>query len=327
MVSHPHDEPLELRSKIPGWAHGLPLVEYLAQRFPYHDRAAWTQLLQAGRLRHCDRPVTEDVVLGPGDTVTYLREHTEPPVRLDLELVHVDDAVVVATKPPHLPSHSDGAFIRHTMLHQLSLRVPGTRPRLVHRLDRETSGLMVFARTAAASRALEAQFRSGRVHKEYLAVAHGRFGQDTVEVDAPIGFAPGSAIQLRRAVCADGAPAATRFEVLERLADATLVRAVPATGRTHQIRVHLEHLGHPLVGDCLYGQPDEGYLAFLRHVKSGGDPMLVRPCGTNRQLLHAAVLEFDHPLTGAPTRFESPAPADFTDWMQARRGADTADPA
>ncbi len=305
----------------------MQLLDYLAKRFPYHDRAAWTQLLASGQLRHCDRPVGEDVLLQRGDTVTYLRQHEEPPVRLDLELLHVDEACVVATKPPHLPSHSDGAFIRHTMLHQASQRVPGPRLRVVHRLDRETSGLMVFARTQSASRALEAQFRAGMVHKEYLAIVHGRVASDAFTVDAPIGHAEVSAIALRRAVRTGGLPATTRFEVIERLAAATLVRATPATGRTHQIRVHLEHAGHPLVGDCLYGQPDASYLEFLRHVKAGGDPMRTRACGANRQLLHASVLEFAHPATGERTRFESPLPADFTAWMHAHGGAQAADPA
>lgn len=303
----------------------MHLLDYLARRFPYHDREAWTRLLAVGQLRHCDRPVALDVLLRRGDTVTYLRRHEEPAVRLDLEIVHVDESCVVATKPPHLPSHSDGAFIRHTMLHQLSQRVAGSKLRVVHRLDRETSGLMVFARTQAASRALEAQFRAGTVHKEYLAIVHGRVDGDAFTVDAPIGHAEASAITLRRAVCVGGMPAATRFEVVERLSAATLLRAIPATGRTHQIRVHLEHAGHALVGDCLYGQPDDAYLAFLHHVKAGGDPMRMRPCGANRQLLHASVLEFAHPATGARTRFESPAPADFTAWIQAHRGAQPTD--
>ncbi len=318
------EQPLELRSRIPPWAEGMLLLDYLAQRFPYHDRSAWVRTLAAGQLRHCDHPVREDVLLHRGDTVTYLRHHEEPPVRLDLDIVHVDEACVVATKPPHLPSHSDGAFIRHTMLHQVSQRVPGPRLRLVHRLDRETSGLMVFARTQAASRALEVQFRSGTVHKEYLAITRGRIEAGEFTVEAPIGHAEASAISLRRAVRPEGLPAATHFVVLTRLATATLVRAIPASGRTHQIRVHLEHAGHPIVGDCLYGQPDETYLAFLRHVKAGGDPMQTREGGANRQLLHASVLAFAHPTTGEQVRFESRAPAEFTAWIEEHGGGGAA---
>jgi 23S rRNA pseudouridine1911/1915/1917 synthase len=136
-----------------------------------------------------------------------------------------------------------------------------------------------------------------------------------VHVDAPIGNAPGSAIAARRAVvtaATRGArQAGTEFTVERRFAAHTLLRAVPRTGRTHQIRVHLEHLGHPLVGDKLYGHPDAHFLAYQTHLKQDGDPRWPGRAEAPRQLLHAALLTCRHPGTGEPIAFTAPMPADF----------------
>ncbi|MCA8950583.1 MAG: RluA family pseudouridine synthase, partial [Planctomycetes bacterium] len=266
--------------------------------------------------------------LRAGAALCYRKQHREPPIDRDVRVLHRDPALLVVEKPAHLPVHGDGAFVRHTLIHLLRHELGHPEARIVHRLDRETSGLLVVARTDAARAALERQFVAGSVGKSYLAVVHGAVERDFV-CDAPIGRATTSSITLRRAAAAnarDPKPASTRFTVLERGRDRTLLGCEPATGRTHQIRVHLEHVGHPLLGDKLYGRTDAEYLAFVARVKAGGDPREVPPGEPPRQLLHAAALAFRHPDDERALRFESAAPAEFGAWLARSSQGDSARP-
>jgi len=308
-----------LRSRVPPAAAGTTLVEWLAARFRYHDAAAWRQQIEAGRVQRNGRVAAADERLRIGDQIAYRPPHQEPRADTAIELLHDEPAFAVVLKPAHLVAHADGAFVQNTFFRVLERRYEalGERPRLAlaHRLDRETSGLLVVAKTTAASRNLQQQFTGGAVHKEYLAVVHGVVGQDQQRIDQPIGRDPHSEIAIRRAVVAAGAEgvqaACTEITVLERGTAHTLLRAVPMTGRTHQIRVHLTSIGHPLVGDKLYGRSDADYLRFVQHVKAGGDPSWPGELPTGRHLLHAGVLAFAHPETGAPLRFAVDPPADF----------------
>jgi len=307
---------------VPRWADGLPLIDYLVRRFPYHDHAAWRTLVQSGRIHHRGSRTEPGSRVHRGDEIAYFREQPEPPVDTAIELLAVDDDLVVACKPPHLPSHADGPFVCNTFIHLLRQRLGGDRSlHLAHRLDRETSGLLVVARSAVARIGLERQFRAAEVEKTYLAIVHGRPADDEFTIAAPIGLAKGSEIAIRRAVvastAADARPARTDCRVLQRFSDCTLLQCRPRTGRTHQIRVHLEHLGHPLVGDKLYGHPDADYLAFVARMKAGEDPRQVAS-GPDRQLLHATELAFTHPRTGASVRHQSPIAADMQAYLSSR---------
>lgn len=312
----PHDPgPLVLRSAVPAWARGMSLLDYLCRRFPYHDRAAWQTLLDAGSvtLHRGGKPASPP--LQPRDEVAYRREHEEPEVPLELILLHADQDLAAASKPGLLPSHADGVFVRHTFIHRIRALLADHRANLVHRLDRETSGVMVVGRTPAACRHLEGQFRSGAVQKRYLAIVQGTVAGSAFTVDAAIGRARSSCIAIRRAVVAaaaiDARPARTSFKVRRRLRGHTLLEVEPHSGRTHQIRVHLEHVGHPLVGDKLYGRPDADYLAWVRSVKAG-PPAAAAPANrVARQLLHAASLGLVHPRTGAALTFAAELPADM----------------
>lgn len=200
-------------------------------------------------------------------------------------VVHVDDDVVVAVKPPGLlavpgrgPAGADSLFAR------LQPRFPGLA--VVHRLDMATSGLMVFARGAAATRALGVAFGQRRVDKRYVAVVEGGLDGDAGEIDMPLRADwPNRPRQVVDR--AAGKPSRTRWHVLERMDDATRLELEPLTGRTHQLRVHLQSIGHPIRGDALYASA---------------------PLGAARLLLHAARLAFAHPSTQAPLVFTSPAP-------------------
>ncbi|MCC6627031.1 MAG: RluA family pseudouridine synthase [Chloroflexi bacterium] len=238
------------------------------------------------------------------------------PQPLPLAVVYEDAAVLVIDKPAGLvvhpaPGHPDGTLANAILAHAPEVAMNGSqRPGIVHRLDKDTSGLLVVARTDAARQALVAQFAAREVLKEYVALVVGH-PPDTATVDAPIGRDPRR--RQRMAVVSGGRPARTEVAVLERLPGHALVRARIATGRTHQIRVHLAALGHPVVGDAVYGH--------------GG--ALVLPPGANRplrrvavprQFLHAARLAFRLPDSGAWRAFDSPLPPDLTAVLDALRG-------
>ncbi|MBX3464727.1 MAG: RluA family pseudouridine synthase [Planctomycetes bacterium] len=305
-----------LASPVPPHAAGRTLLDWLASRFTYHDATAWGAELLAGRVRRNGAVAAADDRLQAGDRIAYTPAPPPPQPDLRLPILHDDADLVAVDKPPHLAAHRDGAFGRNVLLPELERRLGAASAlQLVHRLDRETSGVLLLARHAAAVRAVQQQFASGQVGKRYVALVRGRVRDDAFVIDAPIGPA-GGAIAHQRAVLPAAArharPARTDGRVLERFAAHTLVELTPHTGRTHQLRVHLAHLGHPIEGDVLYGEPADRYRAFTAHLKAGGDPRWPgqRPAG--RHLLHAQRLSLRHPRTGAELVLEAAPPPDFT---------------
>lgn len=313
----PRDPDAGLGSLVPPNAHGRSLIEYLCARFPYHDRARWLSEIAAGTVHVGGLCAVADRVLRRGERVSYLRPDPEPWVDDRIATLYEDACVLAVDKPAHLPMHADGPFRRSTLVHLLQSRrdEPSLGP--CHRLDRETSGVVLFARDDAARKDLQQQFEAGTVAKSYVAVVRGLVAADFV-VDAPIGHAIASAVTLRRAcgpACRDGKPARTSFQVVRRGAANTLLRALPATGRTHQIRAHLEHAGHPIVGDKLYGRRDEDYLAFIADAKRTGDARSWRDGGPQRHLLHAEALTFRHPSEAEDRTITAPLPDLFFAWL------------
>jgi RluA family pseudouridine synthase len=219
----------------------------------------------------------------------------EPAVHAGIEVLHEDEAILVLAKPAPLPMHACGRFNRNTLVHFLHAAWHPEKPKPAHRLDANTSGVVVCARTRHFAKLLQPQFTRGEVEKVYLARVHGHPADDEFTIDAPISAEP---TQLGgREIEEDGRSAVTRFRVLRRDGDGTaLLEARPLTGRTNQIRIHLWHEGFPIAGDPLYlregGRGDTQTLAL-------GDP----PMG-----LHAWKLSFRHPLSGERVVFEAPAP-------------------
>ena len=246
-----------------------------------------------------------------------LDEPTVPPPEA-LREVYRDEALLVLDKPAGLPIHPTARYHAATLVAQLKqIYGPDFRADPAHRLDRETSGLLVCARTVEVSRVLGKAFAGGEVHKEYLAICEGA-PLDEFAIDAPI--TEGTEL-IRIAVRIDpvaGKPARTRFSVQRRFerdgAQFALLRCFPETGRQHQIRIHLHHRGFPLVGDKMYG-PDPGF--FDRFSKRTLEPEAWVRLRLPRHALHAARVEFKHPLSGKQVSFESPLPEDLAGFVTA----------
>ncbi|MFO1053204.1 MAG: RluA family pseudouridine synthase [Planctomycetota bacterium] len=313
MSARPEELSTLLQCRVRPREAGVALLEFLATRFRYFDREAWRREIEAGHVAVDGRRGTPDRVVGAGTVVGTRRVLREPAVPTEVRVVHDAAGILVVDKPAGLPFHADGVFITHTLVAVLASRLgPGLEP--LQRLDRETSGLCLFARERQVARALRA-VGAPPIHKAYDAIARGVIEGDEFTVDAPIGLRGDSAVALRRGVlqtgAADARDARTSFRVLARGRDATLLRCVLHTGRTHQIRVHLESIGHPLVGDKLYGRTDDEYLAWVAHVKQGGDVAFDGRFGAPRQMLHARRLELVSPLEGTALRLDATWPDDF----------------
>jgi len=314
-MSRSRAQPIVLTSRVPADARGETLLAFLSRRFRYHDREAWLAQLSQGRVQLDGAPADGTELLRAGAVLRYEKDHREPPVDARFRVLHEDAHLLVVDKPAHLPMHADGPFLRNTLIHLLR-DAYGQELQLVHRLDRETSGVCIVARDNATQAAVQEQFGAA-LKKRYLAVVQGVVAGPFV-CDEPVGHHPTSEVRLRRSA-APGAlrPQEARTEVtpVEAGPSRTLVACAPTTGRTHQLRAHLEHRGHPILGDKLYGSPDDRYLEFVRHVKAGGSVFEERDGAPNRQLLHASSVTFRHPGDGRLVTYEAPTPDEFARWL------------
>ena len=294
---------------IPLEQAGLRLDQALAQLLPEYSRSRIQQWIRAGRV-HVDGavPRPRDQLYG-GErvqvAVDFPADETVAAEPLALDVVHKDRGIFVILKPAGLVVHPGAGNRTGTMQNALLAldpalaRVP--RAGLVHRLDKDTSGLMLVARTPEAHTALVAMLAAREIEREYLALCNGVMtGGGTV--DARIGRH--RTTRTRMAVRADGRDAVTHYRIEKRYRAHTLARVQLETGRTHQIRVHMAHLGFPIVGDPLYGG--------RKRIPPGASPALLAALAEfRRQALHAARLALAHPLTGKPLEFTRPVPRDF----------------
>jgi 23S rRNA pseudouridine1911/1915/1917 synthase len=282
---------------------GLRLDLFLARRLPGRSRAFAAQLIAGGRVTVNDRPQKPGQRLKPGDRVAVVLPAPEParclPEPIPLDILFEDGHVVVLNKPPGLvvhpaPGHCRGTLVNALLHHCPDLGAIGgeLRPGIVHRLDKDTSGVLVAAKNAAALEGLARQFKARTVRKGYLALVHGAMSAASGVIRLPIGRHP---VDRKRMSTASRRPreAETGWRVRRRFPQASLLELELRTGRTHQIRVHLAAVGRPIVGDPVYGRGKGAGVAAAR------------------QMLHAWRLEFDHPRTGERLSFEAPVPADM----------------
>lgn len=275
---------------------GMAVLDYLTDRYPHSSRGEWLERLRAGRVLLQGRAVAPEERLRAGQELVWRRPPwVEPPVPLGFAVLHRDRHLLAVAKPAGLPTLPGGGYLSHTLLALVRRYDPAAAP--LHRLDRGTSGIVLFARTPEARTRLSAAWAEGGVHKSYRALAQGSPGRDRFVIETPIGPWPGrSSGRPVLAAVADGRPARTAVQVLERRPGATLLEVTPLTGRAHQIRIHLAVAGHPLVGEPLY--------------LPGGTPGGGRP-GEGGFRLHARYLRFPHPETGATLTLECRPPADL----------------
>ena len=301
-----------LAADIPSDLAGMRLDQALARLFPQHSRNRLQHWVREGRVTLDDGPADAKRKVYGGERVSVVPEPPPAetafrPEAIDLPVVYEDETLLVIDKPAGMVVHPGSGNWEGTMLNALLHHAPQLervpRAGIVHRLDKETSGLMVVAKTLTAQTDLVRQLQARTVRRHYLALVHGELTGGGL-VDAPIGRHPTK--RTRMAVVEGGREARTQYAVVERLPECTLVECRLETGRTHQIRVHMASIGHPLVGDPVYGK------RRARH------PVLD---AFTRQALHAFRLGLLHPADGRPMQWEAPLPDDFEGLLAALRGA------
>ena len=302
---------------VPDEAAGRRFDAVLAELFPEYSRSRLAAWIKSGDVLldgQAARP--RDPVRG-GETVSLAavaEVQTEAePEDIPLEVLYEDEHLFVLDKPAGLVVHPGAGNPAGTLVNALLHRDPGLaalpRAGIVHRLDKDTSGVMVVARTLQAHTGLVEQLAARQVHRQYLAVVVGSLVAGGT-ANAPIDRHPRD--RLRMAVREDGKEAVTHYRLRERFRAHTALECRLETGRTHQIRVHMQHLRHPIVGDPLYGGP-------LKLPRGASDELVGRLRGFGRQALHAEVLEFEHPVSGEPVRVEAPLPADMVQLLRVLR--------
>jgi 23S rRNA pseudouridine1911/1915/1917 synthase len=289
---------------VEGECHGWRLDRFLKKKIPRLSRVRVQRVIRGDCLVD-GRPCKPSQTVVPGQRVTFRRPApVEPAAPRALPVLHADEAFYALDKPPGIAMHPTAKFHFSTVTAVLRELFPSEALQITHRLDLETSGVLLVARTREAAVAMKRAFARRQVQKRYLAVVHGALVGDGV-VDRPLGLA-GGLVRVKMGVREDGLPSRTRWRALEHTGEHTLVECWPETGRQHQIRAHLDAIGHPLVGDKLY--PDERIFAdYQDHGWEAVCDRLPHP----RHALHASWIRFPHPVTGAPVEVESPLPGDL----------------
>ena len=285
--------------RVPQECDGLTVLETFSRLLGHKPADYWEEECRAGNLRDENHHVLDaNHIAHAGDHLLHRQPQIiEPDVASDITVLYEDEALVVLNKPAPLPMHVGGRFTRNTLQHALDVVYRPQKLKPAHRLDANTTGLVIAARNKHFAGRLQTAFAEGRVSKTYLVRVQGHPTEDEFRCDAPIAKEAGVS-GTREVDAKDGAEATTLFKVLERSADGTsLLEARPITGRTNQIRIHCAHLGFPIVGDAAYGDSD----AAPRLTKDMGEPPLC---------LHAWQIEFTHPANGEAVTFTAPPP----DW-------------
>lgn len=308
-----------LTFRVPNELDGQRLDRFVHWRIPRLTRSRAEEIVRACAA-HADgrRRDPSDRVLS-GETVLLVRERfVEPDAPRHFGVIFEDEALVVTDKPAGLPVHPSATFHRNTLTALLAERYGERVVQIAHRLDKETSGIVVCTRLGPDEANVKAQFAARTVSKSYLAIVRGRVEDGTREIelpmrrtipkDVPVGVTDLGAHMVME-VHVDGAPSHTTMYVRERRGDLTLVHLVPHTGRQHQLRVHMAAIGHPILGDKLYGPDGAGI--FSEIIEQGMTPEILARLGHPRHGLHAHTIALSHPRTGAPIAFESPLPPDL----------------
>ena len=290
---------------------GQRLDQFIQSRIPRLSRTRAKAICKAGAFRLDGTRRRPSDLVRAGETVLLVRQtFQEPDAPREMPLLYSDRAVAVIDKPAGLPVHPSASYHRNTVSYILRERHGDEAPRITHRLDRETSGVLLCARSLDVERRLKQAFEGREVRKAYLAIVRGEMTRDEGQIDLPMARAEEG---LHMLMCVSDRPdaleASTHFQVLLRAGGHSLVGLWPRTGRQHQLRVHLTALGHPIMGDKLYGP--EGQQPFLDHIETGMTDALAERLGHTRHALHAHRLQIAHPLGEGVLDLVSPLPEDL----------------
>lgn len=312
--------------RVPEEGRGLRLDRFLADLHQEISRSRLQGLIQEGKIRVDGRKVPPSRKLRGGESITVEIPAPAPRIpaaeELPLRILHEDDDLLVVDKAAGMVVHpaagvEGGTLVNALLFHvdELEASEEDPRPGIVHRLDKDTSGCLVVAKTPGALAALQASFQERAVEKRYLALVHGRPKEDRFTLDTPFGRHPTDRVRFTsRNPVGPERRAITHVEVRERFQGASLVEVDLETGRTHQIRVHLSEAGHPLLADALYG-------GIRREARLRGvDPVRQAAKALGRQALHAWRLAFPHPRTGERVELEAPLPEDLRQALATLRG-------
>lgn len=280
---------------------GLRLDLYLVQEMECYSRSFFQNLIKEGSVTINGKPIKPNYKVSSGDEVEIRlpvpTEMTLEPENIELDIVYQDDDIVVVNKPQGMvvhpaPGNYTGTLVNALLYHVKTLSGinEDTRPGIVHRIDKDTSGLLVVAKNDRSHVELAKQLKEKKVLRQYYALVINNINSDNGTVDAPIGRHPVN--RKKMAVVSSGRNAVTHYKVIERFGQYTLIEAQLETGRTHQIRVHMAHIGHPVVGDPVYGPAKQKFTL-------------------NGQTLHARRLGLVHPSTGQYMEFQAPIPEYF----------------
>lgn len=301
----------------------LRVDKFMCEKLPHSSRNRIQRAADSGFVHVNDRPVKSNYKVRAGDVVTLMldrprHDSTIEPEEMPLDIVYEDDQLMVVNKPAGLVVHPGAGNFHGTLVNAIAWHmkdVPSYDPNnpevgLVHRIDKDTSGLLVVAKTPEAKTSLSVQFFNKTTHRSYNALVWGHFTEDEGRIEGNIARDPKD--RLRMTVMAPdsgiGKPAVTHYRVIERFGYVTLIECILETGRTHQIRAHMKHIGHPLFGDERYGGCE-----ILRGNRSTSYRAFIQNCFKlcNRQALHARTLGFVHPKTHQQMDFTSALPADL----------------
>jgi RluA family pseudouridine synthase len=310
---------IRIRVEDAGWT----VLEFLSRRFTYHDRNRWETIIREGKVWLNGKPPFSDTFLKPQDILAYVGfDETEPPVRIDYDILYEDEVLLVVNKPANLPCHPGGRYFKHTLWHLLTVRYDPAPLYFVNRIDRETSGMVLVAKSPLAARDCGRQFAAGSVQKRYLVAVFGDFPAETVCAEGGLCRDDTSAVHKKQRFWPlelpgrqphPVKPCRTDFKRLRRTRGLSLLAAEPLTGRLHQIRATLYSLGYPVVGDKIYGPDDTLFLRFIEGGLTAEDKnRLLLP----RQALHAESLQLHHPGTGRKMHWTAPLPEDMAHLFQ-----------
>lgn len=291
---------------------GKRLDVYLAQKFKFLNRSQWQRRITNQRLLVNGGSTKASYRLRINDQLifNYLTPTAEPSIA-ELLILYRDPDLIAVAKPCGIASH--GHHRRNNLKRLLNDQLNEQPPYApVHRLDRETSGIVICARHRLIASQLGKLFQDRQIHKEYLAIVNGIPNKQRWRVDAPIADLSDSAIRIKNWVVEGGKEAITDFELLARQGNQTLVRARPITGRTHQIRIHLAYHGHPIVGDKLYHRDEQ---VFLDYFANGLSPEILAKVQTPHLCLHNHRLQFIHPIIDKELTITAPLPEFLNDWL------------